>query len=370
VDRTDVVVIGAGVMGSAAAVALAARGADTVLLERFTVGHSRGSSHGPTRIFRISYPQPDYARLSLRALDAWRVLEEAAGERLLVTTGGLDVGPVAEDCARSLTECGVAHDWLSPGDVAQRFPSIALDPGGGRVLFQPAAGVCLADRTVTAQVRVAGLRGVDVREETEVLRLGTDEDGVEVGTDRGVVRAKVAVVTAGVWAGRVLHDVNRSLPLTPILQHVSYFAPAPGADPAEMPTLVEWEGEAGQMVSYAVPDVGEAPGVKVGEHAGGTEVDPRDGPFEVDPARVRSHAAYAARRLPLLDPTPVRSETCLYTMTPDEDFVLDRVGNVVIGAGFSGHGFKFGPLIGEILADLAQGTEPGIPLERFSVRRL
>src|SRR5439155_7870150 len=126
---------------------------------------------------------------------------------------------------------------------------------------------------------------------------------------------------------------------------------------------------AGDLVSYAVPAANEAPGVKVGEHAGGLEVDPGDGPFDVDPARVRSHAGYVARRLPLLDPTPVRSETCLYTMTPDEDFVLDRVGNVVVGAGFSGHGFKFGPIIGETLAALALGREPPIPRERFSALR-
>jgi sarcosine oxidase len=354
-------------MGSATAVALAAAGVDAVLLERFLVGHARGSSHGPTRIYRISYPQPDYVRLSLQALDGWRALEDAAGERLLVTTGGLDVGPVAGDCARAMEACGVPYEWLPPGGMAERFPGIELDPGTGRVLFQEGAGVCLADRAVAAQVTVAARRGVDVREETEVLSIGSDENGVEVQTDRGAIRARVAVVTAGPWVGRLLEGINHGLPLTPILQHVSYFAPA-DAMPA-MPTLVEWGGEAGDLVSYAVPAAGEAPGVKVGEHAGGTPVDPADGPFEVDPARERSLADHVARRFPLLEPTAVRSETCLYTMTPDEDFVLDRVGNVVVGAGFSGHGFKFGPIIGETLAALALGREAPIPRERFSILR-
>ena len=120
---------------------------------------------------------------------------------------------------------------------------------------------------------------------------------------------------------------------------------------------------------YALDAAGEAPGLKVGGHVGGLPVDPNDGPFAADEALARTQSDYVARRFPGFVPEPVRADTCLYTMTPDEDFVLDRVGPVVIGAGFSGHGFKFGPLIGELLAALALGQDPGMSVERFRLDR-
>jgi sarcosine oxidase len=147
---------------------------------------------------------------------------------------------------------------------------------------------------------------------------------------------------------------------------VSYFAPAGPGDP-EFPTFIDWTGP--DISWYALPAAGIAPGVKLGQHVGGELVDPADGPFEVNPARIAAQADYVRRRFPGLNPTPVHAETCLYSMTPDEDFILDRVGPVVIGAGFSGHGFKFAPVIGEILADLATGSDPRLPSDRFSLDR-
>ena len=137
-DRADVVVVGLGAMGSAAVRALGRRGVETVALEGFRVGHARGSSHGPTRIFRLSYPEPEYVRMARRALDLWHELEHDADETLLVTTGGLDAGPGAERCAASLAEVGVGHEWLTEEACAERFPGIAPN---GSVLFQEDAGV-------------------------------------------------------------------------------------------------------------------------------------------------------------------------------------------------------------------------------------
>jgi sarcosine oxidase len=373
-DRTDVVVIGAGVMGTATAYSLGLRGVDTVLLEQFRIGHTRGSSHGPTRIFRISYPLPDYARMSVRSLDLWRRLEDAAGETLLVGAGGLDCGPVAQLCAAALDEVGASYEWLSPRDAETRFAGVSFD-GLDPILFQPDAAVCRADRTVAAQARLSRAAGVDIREDTEALEITPDDDGVHVRTAGEEIKARVAVVTAGPWAARMLGAADARLPLTPILQSIAYFRAADGrAQAAErLPTFIHWDVgdvDASGLAWYALPAAGVAPGAKLGQHVGGIVVDPLNGPFEPNPEIVASLSVYVRKRFPALDPEPVGAETCLYTMTPDEDFVVDRIGSVVFGAGFSGHGFKFAPLIGEVLADLATGRDPAIPRDRFASRRL
>jgi len=200
----DVAVIGAGAMGSATALSLARRNARVVLLDRFAEGHARGASHGAVRIFRLSYPDVDYVRLARRAMPAWRRLEEEAGERLLVTTGGLDAGPVAPDCARALGEAGVRHDWLTRGEASARFPMFDFE-GLDRVLFQPEGGVALADRTVAAQTRLARERGVDVRTNTTLLSISpSPSGGVVLETDGGELQARVVVATPGPWAGGLL----------------------------------------------------------------------------------------------------------------------------------------------------------------------
>lgn len=374
-DRTRVVVVGAGVMGSATARALGERGVDTVLLEQFRVGHTRGSSHGAGRIFRFSYEQPDYVRLAMRAHEVWRGLEERAGEELLIETGGIDSGPGAEGCAAALEACGVPGEWWSAGEAEERFPGISL-AGQDRVLWHPRTGVCLADRTVAAQVRLAREAGVDVREETPLTGIDRDGEGVLVRIAGGEIRADTIVLAGGGWnrwllAGALasFEAADHPLPLAtvpemiPTVQQVSYFAPT---DPAmSWPVLIEW----GLEDWYMVPPLGGAAGVKVGLHVAGRPVDPSEGPFPVDPDLERTYSEHVRTHLPGADPTPVRTETCLYTMTSDEDFVIDRIGPLVLFGGCSGHGFKFGPLIGEILADLATDGDPGIPNERFSALR-
>jgi len=355
VERAPAVVVGLGAMGSAAALSLGRRGVETIALERFRVGHARGSSHGPTRIFRLSYPEADYVRMAQSVLPMWRDLERDAGEQLLVTTGGLDVGPLARECAEALTQCGAPHEWI---DVADRFPGIAAD---GPALFQPDAGVSLAGRTVVAQVRLAREAGVDVREETEVIALRPREDGVAVDTTAGPIEAEVVVVTTGAWASRLLSDV----PVEPHLQTVGYFLPS---DPAAgWPTFIEWAE--GGFAWYEVPAAGDAPGVKVAEHRPGPIVDPARGPFDPDSAAIEATVEYVRRRFPGLDPGPVAAETCLYEVTPDEHFVIDRTGPIVVGTGGSGHAFKFTPLLGEMLADLAAGRDPRVPVDRFGFAR-
>jgi sarcosine oxidase len=365
-ERVEVAVVGSGVIGSAAARALAARGVQAVLLEQFELGHARGSSHGATRIFRLSYPDPGYVRMAVVGREAWTRLQDEAGQELLVTTGGLDAGPAAGPCAAALAECGVAHAWLSAEAVSERFPGVAARPGE-RMLYQADAGVLLADRAVAALQRLAGGDGADIRPRTPVLGVEPRAGRVLLRTPVGEISARVAVIAAGGWcAGLLAGAVTRVPQLTVTLQRVRYFMPRAAAD--GWPTLIEWSGTAAEW--YAVPAAGGAPGVKVGAHAPGPAVDPGAGPFDgIDPGAEEAAGRYVRERLPGLVPDGLGAETCLYTMTADEHFVLDREGPVVVGGGGSGHAFKFGPLLGEMLADLALGQPTGIPRDRFALAR-
>jgi sarcosine oxidase len=372
VERVEIAIVGSGVMGSATARALGARGVQAILLEQFGLGHTRGSSHGATRIFRFSYPDPGYVRMAMIAREAWTHLEDKAGQELLLTTGGLDAGPDAGACAAALADCGARHSWLAGDELRERFPQIAAQPGE-RMLLQPDAGVLLAGRAVAALQDLAKRDGVAIREQTPVLGIEPDGERVLLRTAAGEISARVAVVTAGGWAGGLLAGAVANLPpLTVTLQQIRYFSPRSGDDAsssaAGWPTLIE--SEAGRPAWYVVPAVGGSPGVKVASHGPGRVVDPRTGPFsQIDQALEEEAARYVRRRLPGLEPVGLGAETCLYTLTADEHFMVDRVGPIVVGGGGSGHAFKFGPLLGEILADLALGQKPRVPLDRFSLTR-
>lgn len=364
-ERTEVAIIGAGVLGSAAARSLGARGVPTVLFEQFALGHARGSSHGATRIFRLSYPDPGYVRLALTARESWTQLQDDAGERLLLTTGGLDAGPDAERCAAALSACGVPHTWLDSAEVTERFPGIAPSPGE-RMLFQAGSGVLLAGRTVAALQRLAARAGVDVRPQAPVLSIESQGDRALLRTPAGEISAKAAIITAGGWlAGLLSGPLSRAPQLTATLQQIRHFTPR--AASSSWPTLIEWSATGAAW--YTVPAAGDAPGIKVGAHVPGPAIDPRTGPFPPDPALEPEAERYVRARLPGLIPVSLAAETCLYTMTPDEDFVLDREGPLVVAGGCSGHAFKFAPLLGEMLAGLALGHDPPASTKRFSLTR-
>jgi sarcosine oxidase len=364
-ERVEVAVVGSGVIGSAAARALAARGVQAVLLEQFELGHARGSSHGATRIFRLSYPDPGYVRMAVIGREAWARLQDEAGQELLVTTGGLDAGPAAGSCAAALGECGVAHAWLPAEEVTERFPGVAAR-SGEQMLYQADAGVLLADQAVAALQWLASRDGADIRPRTPVLGVKAGADRVLLRTPAGEISARVAVIAAGGWcAGLLAGAVTRVPRLIVTLQRIRYYAPRAAGG---WPTLIEWSAAAAEW--YAVPAAAGAPGVKVGAHAPGPAVDPGAGPFDqIDPAAEEAAARYVRERLPGLVPDGLGTETCLYTMTADEHFVLDREGPVVVGGGGSGHAFKFGPLLGEMLADLALGRPSRIPRDRFALAR-
>jgi sarcosine oxidase len=363
-ERWDAVVVGGGAMGTATAWALARRGRSSLLLERFRIGHDRGSSHGATRIYRLAYHHPDYVRMAMAARSRWRDLEAAAGEDLLYTFGGLDVGPGAATAAAALREAGVPLAWVRREDAAERWPGLSFRPDE-EILFQPDAGVVSAERAVLAMARAARAAGAEIREETPAEAVLTEGDSVEVRTAGGPVRAAVAVETAGAWMPGLLSSAGVGVPLEVTREQVTYFEQAA---PSALPTLIDWAGSGDPgPACYAVPDPTSPGVVKLGEHRAGPVVDPDARAFQPDPETTRRVEAWAARRFSGLRPTG--SETCLYTTTPDEDFVLDRIGPVVVGSACSGHGFKFAPLIGECLAALALGEAAPIPLDRFRASR-
>ncbi len=203
--------MGSGVIGSAAARALAARGVRAVLLEQFELGHARGSSHGATRILRLSYPDPGYVRMAVTGREAWTRLQDEAGQELLVTTGGLDAGPAAGSCAAALGECGVAHSWLPAGEVSARFPGIAAR-AGERMLYQADSGVLLADQAVAALQRLAARDGADIRPRTPVLGVEPRGDRVLLRTPAGEISARVAVIAAGGWCAGLLAGAVTRVP--------------------------------------------------------------------------------------------------------------------------------------------------------------
>jgi sarcosine oxidase len=369
-ERFDAIVVGGGAMGTGAARHLAARGRSVVVVERFGFGHANGSSGGPTRIFRLMYQTRDYVRLALQARPEWDELQEAAGEQLLKVTGGLDVGPEADVRAALLEAEGLPIERLDAREVSERWPSLVLPPGE-ELVFQPDGGVLRAEHTVRAQARLAAAAGADLRPDTRVTEIVPTADDVEVVTDRGeTLHAPVAVASVGPWASSLLGGGGIELPLRPTLEQATYFVQT---SPSPMPTLIDWRPEHPNP-PYVVPDP-FAPAkstdtghLKVGLHMSGPTVDPDRPPVEPDTDRIERVRSYVDATLRGTRPTG-RTDACMYTIAPDENFVLDRVGPLVIASPCSGHGFKFVPLFGRAIADLAVGDPPPFDVSPYRIDR-
>jgi sarcosine oxidase len=317
-------VVGAGVVGLAAARELARNGHDVTVYERFELGHTHGSSHGTSRIFRLSYAEDHWIRLAQRSYELWRELESESGLQLLELGGLIDVESDPETHLAVLAATGVTHEVLTPAETLDRFGLDYADVG--RLVFTPDAGISLADAAVRAFAEGARAAGAEIRERTPVESL---ED----------VPGERVVVTAGGWAPELLAAVGVELDAWPTRETVAYFA----GDP--IPSVIDRLD--GEFFALNAPGVG----VKAGLHKGGKPTDPNL-PGEPDEEIVARVADWVARRMPNVDATPLRAETCIYTMTEDEDFVLERHGRYVVGSACSGHGFKFAPAVGEQLAAL------------------
>ena len=331
----EVVVVGAGINGLATAHALMKRGREVLVLEQFPLGHTRGSSHGTSRIFRLAYPEPHWVRLAQEALEGWRELEREGGQQLLELHGLIELVPdLGESSAAALDACGVAWELLER-DTAEREFALVV-PEGAVALLQHDAGFVRADRALRALAR-----GAHVLPQTKVLSL----DPLE--TTAGAIEAEAVVVTAGAWARELLAPATE-LDVVVTRETVAYFQLE---TEKPIPSVVELTPGTHAHAMYTLPAPGI--GLKAGRHKSGPPTDPNE-EGEPDPRLVEEAIAVVAGRFPRADPVPVKTETCLYTLAEDDQFLLERHGRIVVGSACSGHAFKFAPAVGRRLADLTE----------------
>jgi sarcosine oxidase len=326
-------VVGAGVQGLATARALAGAGHDVTIYEQFELGHTRGSSHGTSRIFRLSYREVEWVRLAQASLAGWRALERESGERLLELSGIVElVRNEAEGSQGALEQCGVEFELLDAKEAEGRFPIRV--PDGMLALYQRDGGITYAERARHAFLAGARARGAELVERNRI----EDLDDVD---------ADVVVVTAGAWAKAVLARAGVDLPVVVTCETVGYFRLD---SDCPLPSVVDFQRGGRGHATYGLHD--PVHGLKLGIHRAGSPVDPdnQPGPNEelVELMRVA-----VARYFPDADPEPAALDTCLYTSTDDERFILERHGRIVVGSACSGHGFKFAPVVAERLAELA-----------------
>ncbi len=358
----SVVVVGGGLVGAASAWRLAAHGHRVTLVEQFGVGHRRGASHGTSRIFRHAYANPTYVGLAARALTGWLRLERQTGAAIYERTGAVDHGdPTAiQQLALALGDAGLEFQILSPTVATPRWPGLRFDTV---VLHHPQAGRLHADRAVAALWQAAQAAGAVLRPDTAVRAIRPRADRAEVVLDEGVLRPDQVVVAGGGWTQKLL---GKQVPL-PALRTTQ-------EQPAHFPTDVEldrWPAfihhpSADFEMVGGIYGLASEDGIKVGEHGTGRVVDPDHRDFRPDPAGVERLREYAKVWLPGVDAAAPDPLSCLYTTTPDHHFVIDRVGPITVAAGFSGHGFKFGPALGDLVVDLVEGRS-GVP-DLFSLR--
>lgn len=373
-DRYDVIVIGVGGMGSATTYHLARRGLDVLGLERYDVPNTMGSSHGITRIIRLAYYEhPSYVPLLRRAYELWDDLQADHPRQLLYRTGSIDAGPedseVFEGSLRSCREHDIEHEILASAELSDRFPGYRL-PEDHRALYQPDGGFLVPEQCIVAHVEAAHGHGAEIHAREYVEDWRSTRDGVRVETDRDSYEADSLVITAGAWTGGFVDALDGvAVPERQVLAWLQPTEPdrfAPDAFPVF--NLAVDEGR-----YYGFP-VYEIPGFKFGRyHHRDETVDPDD--WNRDPNREdeRLLREFAERYFPEGVGPTMRLSTCMFTNTPDEHFVLDTLPGhpeVVVGAGFSGHGFKFSSVIGEILADLAADSETDHPIRMFDIDRL
>jgi sarcosine oxidase len=367
------VVIGLGALGSAAAYHLAKRGAEVVALEQFELGHERGASHDTSRILRHSYHAPEYVRLSIDAYEDWAGLEGDAGQQFVTTVGGLDLFPSGEGGEHlsmytdSLAACDIEHEVLDAREIEGRWPTFRLDDDV-RGLYQRRSSIVPAARGTAAMQAQAQRLGAELRDRTPVKGIrDLGEAGVEVHTADDVFVARRVIVCADAWTGQVVADLDWSVPLTTTLEQVTYFQPERPERFAQgsMPLWI-WMGD---PTFYGFPTYGEST-VKAAEDCGGPAVTGDDRTFEPDPVRLKKVVDFVAATLPEIGP-PVRSKTCLYTLTRDRDFLLGPVPGheaVLVAVG-AGHAFKFSPTIGRILSELAVDGRTTADIESFGLDR-
>ena len=373
----DVVICGLGAMGSAALEQLARRGARVLGIERFVPGHDRGSSHGASRIIRLGYfEHPSYVPLLRRAYAAWRELEQRSGSELLHVTGILEMGSPNSTLVRGTLASAQAHslphELLAASDLMRRFPQFQL-PADYVGVLQGDGGWLAVEGAFEAWISLAARAGAEMQTDVTVRALEQHGSVVRVRTDRGAVEADCTIVAAGAWTKSLIPGLAGKLRVT---REVMAWFDAPERARSMLDRLPVFMLESRHGMHYGIPpphaDI--SAGIKVAKHHHRNQtVDPDDYDRAVsqeDEALIR---AALADHAPALNGELLVAKTCLYTLTPDGDFLIDRLPGspqIIVASACSGHGFKFAPVIGEILADLATVGETRHVIARFGLGRL
>lgn len=372
--QPDVIILGGGTMGTAAAWALGLRGVPSLVLEQFQHVHDQGSHGGETRVIRHAYAEsPEYVPLVQRADVLWQELEALSGETILVRCGGLELAAPgyshAQAARASALAHGLDHEWLTPAEVRARWPQFHV-PDGWDALYSADAGFLLTEPALRCMADQARQLGATFAEHTPALFWGATSDGVYIDTPSGRISAGALIVTAGAWAGHMLAGLGLPLEVRRKTLWWQAVADPPDFAPDRFPVYI-CDSDAGEI--YGFPVYGR-PGLKIANHKGGEPTDPETVDRSTHPGENADCLELAAKVIPAIQPEVLHSAVCLYTVTPDTDFIVDRYpsdARIAIGAGFSGHGFKFTPAIGELLADLILDADaqpiPRLALSRFAM---
>jgi sarcosine oxidase len=374
-ESYDVIIIGLGGMGSAAAYHLARRGQRVLGLEKFTPAHDKGSSHGGSRIIRQSYfEDPAYVPLLLRAYELWEGLAQDSGQEVYRLTGGLFLGP--PDCLtvagslRASREWSLPHEVLDAGQIRSRFPNFTPQPGDVG-LYEAKAGFARPEMTVAAHLDLAARVGATLRFGEEVQGWSETATGVTVTTAAGTYTAGQLVICPGAWAPQLLAELG--IPITVERQVLYWLDPVGGTAPFEdQPIFINENANGIQIYGFPAID-GPDGGVKVAFFREGQECTPETIDRVVHPEEISAMRDRVTELLPALTGDCVHSATCMYSNTSDEHFVITRhpdYANVTVACEFSGHGFKFVPVVGEIVADLATTGTTAHPIALFDPQRL
>lgn len=370
----DVIVVGVGAMGSATCWALAKRGLRVLGLEQFDIPHSRGSSHGYSRMTRLAYSEhPDYVPLLRRANALWSELEHETGEKLLHLVGGLYLGPrdgsLVGGSLRSVRQHGLPHDLLDHPSLLRRFPQFTL-PESWVGLLDPQAGFLLPELAISAMVSAALHRGSEIHGHEEVLSWESDATGVTVKTRHETYRADKLVFSGGAWSSKLVRDLGVELVVTrQILGWVWPREPAlfkPGSLPVWMIDCNDG------TCCYGFPMLTLSPGLKLAWHGDLQRADPDRVERDILPGDEETFRPCLERFMPQANGPLLALRTCLYTNSPDEHFIIDRHpkhDRIVVAAGFSGHGFKFASVIGEAMADLTTAGRSDLPIGFLGLSR-
>ncbi|XP_065055235.1 peroxisomal sarcosine oxidase-like [Rhopilema esculentum] len=371
-------IVGAGIIGSATAYNLVAHGnGDVLLIEQFPLPHTRGSSHGQSRVIRHSYGQQCYARMMPECFKEWRKLEEKTGNKLLYQCGLLSIDALPLDNAkqvqRNLASIGLTSSLLQGNEFKNKYPMLTYPDGTGAVL-ENEAGVLMANRCVQSYQDLFVSTGGSLLDNEKVHEI-IPGDIIQIKTTKRVIKAKNLIITAGPWTSELVKPTGLALPLQPYLISVCYWKTNDVRYRADQcfPAFADFgTGTAKKCQIYGLPCIEYPNMLKICLHHGMTvSPDSRDRVTSQD-KNVLEIAKYIQEHFANVEDRPCIIEPCMYTSTPDDDFIIDRHPrhpNIVVGAGFSGHGFKLAPVIGKLLAEISKKKEPSYDISTFKIDR-